>query len=130
MLDQEDKDFLVKEIRKAVREELTVEMTWEKLRDEKSGQPLAKPELLNEKVFLPSFFVQQLGFQEGAFRGMQSDLNKSVNQSLITKTGIDSLAAILIEMEQGIKTFVLASQKIQQRLDSQGVKQLESNPEQ
>ena len=48
---------------------------------EKTGQPLAAPELLKEDVFLPSFFVQHIKFHEGAFRGMQEDVNKSNNRS-------------------------------------------------
>ena len=66
----------------AVREALTVEITMEKLRDERTGQPLAVVERKTEKVFLPSLIVQMLPYQEGAMRGLQQDLSR-------TKKGLD-----------------------------------------
>lgn len=64
-------------IREAVNEALTVEMTIEKVRDEKSGQPLAIKERKTEKVFIPSLIAQMLPFQEGAMRGFQQDLSRT-----------------------------------------------------
>ena len=66
-------------IREAVIEALTVELTWEKRRDEKTGVPLAVPDIRKENVFLPSFLVQQMSFHEGAFRGLQEDVSKRNN---------------------------------------------------
>jgi hypothetical protein len=69
-------------IREAVREALTVEVTMEKVRDERTGQPLSVIERKTEKVFLPSLIVQMLPYQEGALRGFQQDLSR-------TKKGLD-----------------------------------------
>ena len=132
MLSKNDKEFLVKEIRKAVKEsvkeELTVELQWEQVRDEKTGKPLARSILHDkEMVFLPSFFVQQLIYNDGAFRGMQEDLSTSIEKMSISKDGINALAQILIQMENGINTFVLMSDEIKKRLDYKEVKKLESD---
>ena len=125
MLTEKDKKFLTEEIHKAVREELTVEVQWEKVRDEKTGQKNARVEIIKEKVFLPSFFIQQLYFQEGAFRGVQEDINSVAKDFKVNKDGINAIAALLIDMEDGIKTFVKASQKIQERLEHIERKQIE-----
>jgi len=76
------KDELKLIISDAVREALTVEMTIERVRDERTGQPLAVVERKTEKVFLPSLIVQMLPYQEGALRGFQQDLSR-------TKNGLD-----------------------------------------
>lgn len=126
MLSKNDKDFLVKEIRKAVKEELTVELQWEQVRDEKTGKPLARPILHDkEMVFLPSFFVQQLMYNEGAFRGMQENLSESISQMSISKEGINALGNLLLGMEQGIMTFIQMSEKIKKQLDYIETKQIE-----
>ena len=126
MLSKNDKDFLVKEIRKAVREELTVELQWEQVRDEKTGKPLARPIRHDkEMVFLPSFFVQQLMYNEGAFRGMQENLSESISQMSISKEGINALGNLLLGMEQGIMTFIQMSEKIKKQLDYIETKQIE-----
>ena len=96
MLTEKDKKFLTEEIHKAVREELTVEVQWEKVRDEKTGQKNARVEIIKEKVFLPSFFIQQLYFQEGAFRGVQEDINSVAKDFKVNKDGINAIAALLI----------------------------------
>ena len=67
-------------VREVIKEALTVEITMEKVRDEKTGQPLSKPEIIKEEVFLPSFLTQVLSFQEGALRGLQEDGNKKDNK--------------------------------------------------
>ena len=51
MLSKKDKEWLLEEIKKAVVETLTVEWEIEKVRDEKTGQPLAKPERKKESLF-------------------------------------------------------------------------------
>ena len=67
-------------IREEIEKVLTVEITMEKVRDGKTGQPLTKPEITKEEVFLPSFLTQVLSFQEGALRGLQEDNNKRDNK--------------------------------------------------
>jgi hypothetical protein len=64
-------------VTEAVREALTVEVTMEKVRDDRTGQPLAVVERKTEKVFLPSLIVQMLPYQEGAMRGFQQDLTRT-----------------------------------------------------
>jgi hypothetical protein len=71
------KEELKELIKEAVRDALTVEITLEKVRDERSGQPLAVSERKTEKVFLPSLIVQMLPYQEGAMRGLQQDLTRT-----------------------------------------------------
>lgn len=70
-------------IKEAVTEALTVEVTLERVRDEKTGQPLAVVQRKTEKVFLPSLMTQMLPFYEGSMRGFQQDLSK-------TKKSLDS----------------------------------------
>ena len=64
-------------IGEAVREALTVEITLERVRDERTGQPLAVVERKTEKVYIPSLIAQLLPYQEGAMRGFQQDLSKT-----------------------------------------------------
>jgi hypothetical protein len=71
------RDDLKALIGEAVREALTVEITLERVRDERTGQPLAVTERKTEKVFLPSLLVQMLPYQEGAMRGFQQDLTRT-----------------------------------------------------
>jgi hypothetical protein len=71
------RDELKAIIREAVNEALTVEITLEKVKDERTGQPLAVVERKTEKVFLPSLIVQMLPYQEGAMRGFQQDLTRT-----------------------------------------------------
>jgi hypothetical protein len=82
------RDELKALISEAVREALTVEMTVEKVRDERTGQPLAVIERKTEKVFLPALMVQMLPYQEGALRGFQQDLSR-------TKKGLDQANAFI-----------------------------------
>lgn len=78
-LKDRDKQWLREEIQSAVIQALTVEMTWEKVKDEETGLPLAAKEVRTETVFLPAFFCQHLKFHEGAFRGSQETLDKAKN---------------------------------------------------
>lgn len=66
-------------VAEAVNEALTVEVTVERVRDERTGLPLAVTERKTEKVFIPSLIVQMLPFQEGAMRGFQQDLSRTKN---------------------------------------------------
>ncbi len=125
MFTDEDKKFLSEVIKKAVHDELTVEMTWEKVRDEKTGQKLAKTELLKEKVFLPSFISQQIAWHEGAARGLQEDCNKSIADMKKTQVGVNAIAGLMIDMEKGLKSFLAASKIIQDRIEQREVKLLD-----
>lgn len=82
-----------KAVGSAVIEALTVEITWEKVRDEKTGLPLAAVERRNEKVFLPAFFCQHLKFHEGAALGLHEDVSKKNNL-------IEGMAKEMVAMDE------------------------------
>ena len=71
------RDELKSIIREAVNEALTVDITIEKVRDERTGQPLAVQERKIERVFIPALIAQMLPYQEGALRGFQQDLTRT-----------------------------------------------------
>jgi len=111
MKDKERKE-LEELVRKAVWDALTVTMTLEKRRDEKTGVPLAHPEIKKEEVFLPSFIVQLLGFNEGAFRGLQADCGKAINTVKELSVGLEqvvkgqeALAGVLLALEDFCKKY-------------------------
>ena len=106
LLTKKDKEWLKEQIKDAVTEALTVEMTWEKHRDEKTGQPLAKPELKNEKVFLPSVFVQLLPFYEGAVRGLQKDVEKNINRMSKMYEKVDTIGQLVVQNANTVKSLV------------------------
>jgi hypothetical protein len=89
-------------IREAVREALTIDITLEKVRDDKTGQPLAVVERKSEKVFIPSLIAQMLPFQEGAMRGFQQDLSKTKKSLDQANTFIKRLADA-VERQADIK---------------------------
>lgn len=93
-------------ISEAVVEALTVEITWEKHKDEKTGFPLATPELKTEKVFLPSFIMQHLKFQEGAFRGLQEDVDHAKNAMSNQVEKIDAIGKAFLTLEGSALTIV------------------------
>jgi hypothetical protein len=99
-LTKEDKQWLTKAIKRAVKEELTVEMQWEQVKDEETGQPLAHPKLRIEKVFLPSYFVQHLKFHEGAYRGMQETVDKVTNVTGKVGSDVQLIGETLTTMSQ------------------------------
>lgn len=86
-------------IKETVIDALTVDMTWEKRRDENTGLPLAVPEYKTEKVFLPSFIAQNIKFQEGAFRGVQEDLGKKQGEIVEATKKIEVLGNFLLASE-------------------------------
>jgi len=90
------RDELKSLIREAVKEALTVDMTVEKVRDERTGQPLAVVERKTEKVFLPSLIVQMLPYQEGALRGFQQDLSR-------TKKGLDQANVFIKRLADAVE---------------------------
>ena len=85
-------------IKESVTEALTIEIEMEQVRDQESGQPLKHPKFTKETVFLPSFLAQVLSFQEGAMRGLQTDVSKENNK--IVK--IYNSFPLLIDCMQGI----------------------------
>jgi hypothetical protein len=106
MLSKKDKEWLSKEINeaaeKAVVKALTVEMTWEKVLDDKTGKPQAAKELLKEEVFLPSFWTQHLKYHEGVYRGMRKTLGDQRNR-LAGNLALNK--GIIVKLEQVRKVF-------------------------
>ena len=102
-LSEKDKKWLREEITNAVKEALTVKMHWEKVKDEKTGLPLAHPERWVEDVFLPSFFAQHIKFHEGAYRGFQEDINKTNNRVRGAMKQNKAIAKILLGNDQNIR---------------------------
>ncbi len=110
-LSKKDKEWLLEEIKKAVTETLTVEWTIEKKRDDKTGQPLAKSEKKTEKVFLPAVFVQLLPFYEGAIRGMQGDVDRSINRTNKMHDKIDIIGQMVVSNANVIKSLATSIQE-------------------
>jgi hypothetical protein len=94
-----NEDKLRKMIKEAVVEALSAEIIWEKRRDEKTGLPLAVPEYIKEKTFLPAFWAQNIKFQEAAFRGVQEDLGKKQGEIAEATKHIEALGNFLISAQ-------------------------------
>jgi len=112
MLSNKDKKWITAAIREAVIGALTVEWTVEKVRDEKTGQPLAVTEKKTEEVFIPSVFLQMLPYHEGALRGMQEDLNKNNNKINDMDNKLSSVGNILIQTENSLRCIAAMSDHI------------------
>lgn len=111
MLNKKDKQDIKDMVREAVQEELTVEMTLEKHRDAATGQPLAKPEIKTERVFLPSFIVQTLSYNEGAFRGLQEDIGNRNAAVDALSSKLEAVAKALIDVKDPIMHIVTEQKK-------------------
>ena len=90
-------------IEKAVNKALTAEVTLEKHRDEKTGQPLAKPEIIKETVFLPAYLCQILPYHEGALRGVQEQTCKQSNKINDLDDKIAAIGNVIIGAENSLK---------------------------
>ena len=100
-----NEDKLKKFIQEAVIEALTVEVDWEKTRDEKTGLPLKHPERRKEKIFLPAFITQLLPYHEGALRGVQETVDREVKNSLAFAEKVEAIGNILLGHEQNLIEF-------------------------
>lgn len=112
-------------VKRAVIDALTVEITWEKVRDEKTGLPLAAVERRNERVFLPAFFCQHLKFHEGAARGLHEDVSKKNNMidgmaREMAETGekLKAIGQALIGMETTARVLAALLDRVKQRYPS------------
>ena len=108
MLTQKDKAFIKETIQKSIAEALTVRVKMEKRRDLKTGQPLAIPEMVEEDVFLPVFWVQYLPYFEGAIRGVQETADKAKNNSAKCAEAVENMASIMISYENVMKALPVA----------------------
>lgn len=98
-------DKLKKWIQDAVIEALTVEIDWEKTKDEKTGLPLKHPERRREKVFLPAFITQLLPYHEGSLRGMQETVDREVKNSIAFANKVEAIGNILLGHEENLLKF-------------------------
>ena len=114
MLSTKDKEWIKKTIKEVVMEALTIEWTIEKHRDEKTGQPLATPERVTEKVSMPAAFLQLVPYQEGALRGLQADVHKNngITSQLTDKIGV--ISNILIQTENSLECLAALSTHLKQ----------------
>jgi len=103
---------LAKLIEKAVTKALTVKITLEKVRDDKTGQPLAVPERITEDVFLPSFLAQTLKYNEGALRGLQEQTCHHSSKINDFDNKIQAVGNIMIQAEQSLKCLAALSDEI------------------
>lgn len=114
MLSKKDKDWIKEAIKESVKEALTIEWTIQKMRDDKTGQPLAVPETITEEVFMPSAFLQLLPFHEGALRGMQHDMNKNNVKVDDLSKKVELVGNVLIQTENSLKCIAAVTDKINQ----------------
>jgi hypothetical protein len=101
-------------VEEAVKKALTAEITLEKVRDEKTGQPLAVPEKITEQVFLPAFLAQTLKFNEGALRGVQEQTCKQSAKIDEFEHRMQVIGDILIQAENSLKCLAALSDNIKQ----------------
>ena len=103
MLSKSDLNKIREIIREELKEAFTIEMTMEKKRDEKTGQPLAIPEINKIKVWLPEEWARHIPYFESALRGMQETSDKAKNNSIKAFHGVAAIAQILRAIEKPIK---------------------------
>jgi hypothetical protein len=105
MLSRKDKEF----IREAIKEALTLEVDYEKVRDERTGQPLAKPERIKREIYIPAWIIEYLPYTEGALRGLQETVDKADNRRL---NQYDTIVNVLLTAENTLKTLAACSDKL------------------
>ena len=107
MLSKNDLNKIRGIIREELKEAFTIEMVMEKKRDEKTGQPLAVPDIKKIKVWLPEEWARHIPYFEGALRGMQETSDKAKNNSIKAFQGVCAIAQILRTIEEPIKQIAL-----------------------
>lgn len=107
-------DKLAKLIQEAVVKALTVEMTLEKVKDDKTGTPLATKEIIKEEVFLPSFLSQILSQNEGATRGLQEQICMQSNKINKLDNELKAVGNIIISTENSLKCLATLTDDIKQ----------------
>lgn len=121
MITDEDRKY-IKEI---IEELLTVEVKYEKRRDEKTGQKLAIPEIITKKEFLPIWWMKYLPYYEGAIRGMQETLDKYAGQ-------LKNLTERFDNLDQGMLLMIETTSELNQstkQLSGSMNQQIEFTPE-
>jgi len=111
MLSKNDKKWIEETIRTVVEDCLTVEITMEKRRDEKTGQPLAVPEITKTNEYIPVYWAKHLGYFEGALRGLQEQVTlETASQA----ERLGSITNLLINFENSLKCVAAISDKMKQ----------------
>jgi len=124
MLSKKDKEWIREAIKSSIIEALTMKVDYEKVRDEKTGQPLAKPERITRDVFLPVWLVEYLPYTEGALRGMQSTIDKADGERLAQ---LSNVVNVIMAAENSLKTIASISDRV--KLENNKPKLLEGTYE-
>ena len=105
----------------AIREALTVEVTYEQRRDIETGKPMATPKLRVENEYLPLWWVRFLPHYEASNRGIQETQDKQSNSMNrldrdITqlRDKVDAIGNIIINAENSLKCIATLSDHIKQ----------------
>lgn len=107
-----NKKELAKLIEKAVTKALSAEITIEKKRDDKTGQPLATPEIIKETVFLPAYICQILPYHEGALRGVQEQTCHHSNKVNDLDKKMELIGNVIVDAENSLKSIAHLSDNI------------------
>lgn len=105
------KEIVAKELRTA----LTIRVRWEKRRDEKTGQPLATPEIVEKEEYLPAFIVTYLPYVEGALRGMQETTDRVKNGMGEDRAVLANVASVMLQVEDALRVLVGSASTVQRR---------------
>jgi len=97
-----------------IYEALTPEVKYEKNKDEKTGQPLATPELITQKEFIPAWWVRYLPHYEAAMRGVQSQVSIHSNEINEVTKKIDAVGHVLLNTQQSILQIASIANKLKQ----------------
>ena len=117
MLSKKDKEdikfFFTEEFNKAMTRKITVERGPRKQGD-------LENKTVEEEWNILDWLVGYLPYVEGSLRGVQSDVDKSKNQTITMLQAIEAISNILLSQEEGIKKLVTFSNWVvenQKRLD-------------
>ena len=109
-LTKEDKEFIKTTIHDELEKALTAYLIRE-ITVEKGPRKQGDPEKIIEKeeCNVLDFLCHYLPLIEGSNRGLQSDINKVVNSTGKTNSGIEAIARVLIDSEEMIKKLAFAA---------------------
>jgi len=124
MLSKKDKEWIENTVKKIVYDVLTVEIKYEKNRDEKTGQPLATPEIIIEKEFLPVWWIRYLPHYEAAMRGVQGQVSQHHTAIDDFSKKLDVIGQLLLHTEQSMKQIASFADKLNE-LEYNEVKKLD-----
>lgn len=111
MLNHEDKVWLTNTIKEEIRKALTVKVKYEKRRDEKTGQKLSVPEIIEQDEYLPEWWIKYLPYYEGSNRGIQETMDKNDATTKQVLEGLKATYGILASMEKPIKQIAAGERK-------------------